>query len=133
MASDTSDEATDIAQSTEPSSFYVKIDRNLIPNSLSMKDDVYKPISHREQPEDPEHSDSSHDSPDYALEYNPSKSTKMVIRTNPLPRSEVEGQEAVGGVGVPSVLKGKKKKKKHKHKKVKISGESNLKLKISLS
>lgn len=133
LASDTSDEGTDIAQSTEPSSLCVKINRNLIPKSLSMEDDVYKPVSHREQIEDPEQSDSSYDSPGYALEYNPSKSTKVVIRTNPLPCSEVEGHEVVGRVEVPSVSKGKKKKKKHKHKKVMISDESDLKLKISLN
>ena len=131
LASDTSDEAMDTTQSTEPSSLCVKINRNLIPNSLSMEDGVYKPMLHREQVEDPEHSDSLHESPSYALEYNPSKSTKMVIRTNPLPCMEVEGQEAVSGVGVPSVAKAKKKKKKHKHKKVKISDD--LKLKISLT
>lgn len=130
LASDNSDEATDIAQSTEPSSLCVKINRNLIPKSLSVEDNVYKPVSHREQIEDPEQCDSSHHSPGYALEYNPSNSTKMVIQSNPLPHSEVEGQEVVG---VPSVSKGKKRKKKHKHKKVMISDESDLKLKISLN
>ena len=133
LASDTSDEEMDTAQSTELTSFCVKINRNLIPKSQSIEDDVYKSMSHTEQIGDPEHSDSLHDSPSYALEYNPSESTKMVIRTNPLPHSEVEGQEEVGGVGVPSVAKTKKKKKKHKHKKVTISDESALKLKINLS
>ena len=134
LASDTSDEAMDTTQSTEPSSLCVKINRNLITStskSLSMEEEVYKPIPHTEQLEDPEHSDSSHDSLSYALEYSPSMSTKMVIRTNPLPRSEVEGQEAVGGVGMPSVAKVKKKKKKHKHKKV-VMGD-DLRLKISLN
>ena len=131
LASDTSDETMETAQSTEPSSLCVKINRTLIPKSLSVEgDDMYKPTSHREYPE---HSDASHDFPSYALEYNPSESTKMVIRTNPLPRSEVEGQEAVGGVEMSSAAKAKKKKKKHKHKKVMVSDDSALKLKISLS
>ena len=139
LASDASDDAT---QSTEPSSLCIKINRNLIssaPQSLSMEDSVYKPMPYTEQVDDPEHSDSSHDSPSYALECNLSKSTKMVIRTNPLPCSKVEEKEAVGrdeeeaGVGMPSVpkVKVKKKKKKHKHKKVMISDD--LKLKISLN
>ena len=131
LASDASDEAMDTTQSTEPSSLCVKINRNLIPKSLSIEDEVHKPMPHTEQVEDPEHSDPSHnESPSYALEYNPSKSTKMVIRTTHM---EVEGQEAVSGAGVPSVAKAKKKKKKRKHKKVMISDESDLKLKISLS
>ena len=149
LASDTSVEAMDITQSTEPSSLYVKINRNLIssvPKSVpqSMEGKPMSQIANVQgQLEDPENSDSSYDSPNYALEYNPKKSTKMVIRTNPLPHSEAEGQEVTGDAEMggaetammsSSVPKAKKKKKKHKHKKVIIHGVGDdLKVKISLN
>ena len=147
LASDVSD-ADEVMETIKPvisnipDSFLVRINRDLIltPSLPAVKD---------RQGHHHEDSDSSIESPSYAVEFNPKKTTKMVIRTQPFPVSDVEDHdhEAVRGddemvLGVDDGSKsraetvmtssGKKAKRKKKKKHKKITMGKDLKLKITL-
>lgn len=106
---------------------WVKVNRELIASRTS----------HAIKSED---SDSSVDSPaSFAVEYNPSHVTKMVIRTQPLPEGDLSagGSSDIAKSGLSrgtdevhmAAKKTKKKKKKSKHK---LARGEDLKLKIKL-
>ena len=115
---------------------WVRIDREQISKS-SLTGSQHSAVEGREGQRG--NSASSLDSPSYAVEYNPKKLTKMVIRTQPLEGSvdedysnvvdhegDTELRRDVGGAS--TAKKAKKKKKKHK----KITMGEDLKLKITL-
>ena len=139
LASDVSD-VDEVVDTIKPAAFndvplWVSISRQQISKQSvsTSKLSAFEESSLKDKYEHHHNSDSSLGSPSYAVEFNPKKLTKMVIRAQPCPSSEVQGHDLIsddvgkGSSGTTS-KKAKKKKKKAKHKKITMSDDLKLKI-----